>query len=112
MLSYHSLEDRIVKRALAARARSTGPVDLPVELPGTGPTLRLLTRGGEAPGEAEVAANPRAASVRLRAAERIEPGRRPPANSRRRAGCKATAPSRIRANESGREAIDEQGEGT
>ncbi len=73
VLSYHSLEDRIAKRALAERARATGPVDLPVELPGTGPTLRLLTRG-EAPGEAEVAANPRAASVRLRAAERIEPG--------------------------------------
>ena len=45
VLSYHSLEDRIAKRALAERARATGPVDLPVELPGTGPTLRLLTRG-------------------------------------------------------------------
>lgn len=73
VLSYHSLEDRITKQALAARARSTGPVDLPVELPGTGPTLRLLSRGAELPGEAEVAANPRAASVRLRAAERIDP---------------------------------------
>jgi 16S rRNA (cytosine1402-N4)-methyltransferase len=70
VLSYHSLEDRIVKRAMTARARSTGPVDLPVELPGTGPTLRLLTRGAELPTEAEVAANPRAASVRLRAVER------------------------------------------
>jgi 16S rRNA (cytosine1402-N4)-methyltransferase len=72
VMSYQSLEDRIVKRALAARAHSTAPIDLPVELPGTGPTLRLLTRGGEQAGEAEVAANPRAASVRLRAAERIE----------------------------------------
>ena len=44
VLSYHSLEDRIAKRAFAERARATGPVDLPVELPGTGPTLRLLTR--------------------------------------------------------------------
>ncbi|MEH1011538.1 16S rRNA (cytosine(1402)-N(4))-methyltransferase RsmH [Micromonospora sp. CPCC 206060] len=73
VLSYHSLEDRLTKHALAARARSSGPVDLPVELPGTGPTLRLLSRGAELPGEAEVAANPRAASVRLRAAERIDP---------------------------------------
>lgn len=71
VLSYHSLEDRIVKQALAARARSSAPVDLPVEPPGSGPTLRLLTRG-EGPDAAEVAANPRAASVRLRAAERID----------------------------------------
>jgi 16S rRNA (cytosine1402-N4)-methyltransferase len=74
VMSYQSLEDRIVKRALTARAHSTGPVDLPVELPGTGPTLRLLTRGGEQADAAEVAANSRAASVRLRAAERIDPG--------------------------------------
>jgi 16S rRNA (cytosine1402-N4)-methyltransferase len=74
VLSYHSLEDRITKRAFAARARSTGPIDLPVELPGTGPTLRLLSRGAELPSDEEVAANPRAASVRLRAAARIEEG--------------------------------------
>jgi 16S rRNA (cytosine1402-N4)-methyltransferase len=73
VLAYHSLEDRIVKRVLAGRARSTAPVDLPVELPGTAPTLRLLTRGAERPSEDEVAANPRAASARLRAAERIDP---------------------------------------
>ena len=71
VLSYHSLEDRIAKRALAERARSSAPIDLPVELPGTGPTLRLLSRGAEQPGQDEVDANPRAASVRLRAAERI-----------------------------------------
>jgi 16S rRNA (cytosine1402-N4)-methyltransferase len=70
VMSYQSLEDRIVKRAFAARARSTGPIDLPVELPGTGPTLRLLTRGSEPPTAAEVAENPRAASVKLRAVER------------------------------------------
>lgn len=70
VLSYHSLEDRITKRAFAERSRSSAPVDLPVEPPGTGPTLRLLTRGAEQPDEAEVAANPRAASARLRAAER------------------------------------------
>jgi 16S rRNA (cytosine1402-N4)-methyltransferase len=73
VLSYHSLEDRITKQAFAERARSTGPLDLPVELPGTGPTLRLLSRGAELASEAEVAANPRAASVRLRAVERIDP---------------------------------------
>ncbi|MFF0374581.1 16S rRNA (cytosine(1402)-N(4))-methyltransferase RsmH [Actinoplanes missouriensis] len=72
VMSYQSLEDKIVKRALAERARSTGPIDLPVELPGTGPTLRLLTRGSELPSEAEVTANPRAASVKLRAVERID----------------------------------------
>ncbi|MEV6346679.1 16S rRNA (cytosine(1402)-N(4))-methyltransferase RsmH [Actinoplanes sp. NPDC051851] len=72
VMSYQSLEDKIVKRALTARSRSTGPIDLPVELPGTGPTLRLLTRGSEPPSEAEVAENPRAASVKLRAVERID----------------------------------------
>ena len=72
VMSYQSLEDRIVKRAIAARARSTGPVDLPVELPGTGPSVRLLTKGSEPPTAEEVAANPRAASVRLRAVERVE----------------------------------------
>jgi 16S rRNA (cytosine1402-N4)-methyltransferase len=71
VLSYHSLEDRIVKQSLAARAADTTPPDLPVPLPGRGPQLRLLTRGAEQADDAEVAANPRAASVRLRAAERI-----------------------------------------
>ena len=71
VLAYHSLEDRIVKRELAERARSRTPVELPVELPGHGPELRLLTRGAEQAGEDEIADNPRAASVRLRAAERI-----------------------------------------
>jgi 16S rRNA (cytosine1402-N4)-methyltransferase len=77
VLSYHSLEDRITKQAFSARAHSTGPVDLPVELPGTGPTLRLLSRGAEPPGEAEVVANPRAASVKLRAVERLRPSSGP-----------------------------------
>ena len=72
VLSYHSLEDRLVKRAMAELARSRTPIDLPVELPGHGPQLRLLTRGAELAGEQEAAENPRAASVRLRAAERIK----------------------------------------
>jgi 16S rRNA (cytosine1402-N4)-methyltransferase len=70
-LAYHSLEDRAVKRALAVRAADTTPPGLPVSLPASRPQFRLLTRGAERPGAAEVAANPRAASARLRAAERI-----------------------------------------
>jgi 16S rRNA (cytosine1402-N4)-methyltransferase len=71
VLSYHSLEDRLVKRTLARGASSTTPRDLPVELPEHRPTLRLLTRGAEAPEPAEAEANPRAASAKLRAAERL-----------------------------------------
>jgi 16S rRNA (cytosine1402-N4)-methyltransferase len=71
VLAYHSLEDRMVKRALAARAVDTTPRGLPVPLAGAGPTFRLLTRGAHKPTSEEVAANPRAASARLRAAERI-----------------------------------------
>jgi 16S rRNA (cytosine1402-N4)-methyltransferase len=74
VLSYHSLEDRITKRALAQRARSSAPADLPVVPPGAAPTMRLLTRGAERPDAGEVAANPRAASARLRAAERVRGG--------------------------------------
>jgi 16S rRNA (cytosine1402-N4)-methyltransferase len=70
--SYQSLEARIVKRELADWAASRTPPGLPVERPGHGPRLRLLTRGAEQADETEVAANPRAASVRLRAAERTE----------------------------------------
>jgi len=71
VLSYHSLEDRITKRALALGATSSAPVGLPVELPEHTAYLKLLTRGSEEPSAAEVATNPRAASVRLRAAERV-----------------------------------------
>ena len=75
VLAYHSLEDRIVKRTLARGAASRTPAGLPVELPEHGPLLRLLTRGAERPTPDECAANPRAASARLRAAERIATGR-------------------------------------
>jgi 16S rRNA (cytosine1402-N4)-methyltransferase len=71
VLSYHSLEDRIVKRALGARSVDTTPPGLPVPLEASRPQFRLLTSGAERPDEAEVAANPRAASARLRAAERV-----------------------------------------
>lgn len=70
VLSYHSLEDRITKQALAAGATSSAPPDLPVELPEHLPWLQLLTRGAEKASEAEIRSNPRAASVRLRAARR------------------------------------------
>jgi 16S rRNA (cytosine1402-N4)-methyltransferase len=70
VLTYHSLEDRIVKRVLADGAASRGPIDLPVELPGTAPILRLLAKG-EPPTETEIAANSRAASARVRAAEKL-----------------------------------------
>ncbi|GAA5161649.1 16S rRNA (cytosine(1402)-N(4))-methyltransferase RsmH [Ornithinimicrobium tianjinense] len=73
VLSYHSLEDRITKRGLAAGATSSAPPDLPFELPEHAPWLRLLVRGAEQADDAEVAANPRSASVRLRAAERTRP---------------------------------------
>ena len=71
VLAYHSLEDRLVKQALAAGARSGTPPDLPVELPEHAPYLRLLTRGSEPPSDSEIEQNPRAASARLRAAERV-----------------------------------------
>ncbi len=71
VMSYQSLEDRIVKQALAAGAKVDVPVGLPVIPEGRGPWLRLLTRGAETAPEAEVEVNPRAASVRVRAAEKI-----------------------------------------
>jgi 16S rRNA (cytosine1402-N4)-methyltransferase len=72
VLSYHSLEDRIVKQAITPRTKSTTPMDLPMDLPGHDPEFRNLVRGrSEAPTEQEIAANSRAASARLRAVERI-----------------------------------------
>lgn len=71
--SYQSLEDRLVKRALAAGATSSAPPDLPVEPATHAPYLRLLTRGAEEADDVELATNPRSQSVRLRAAERLRP---------------------------------------
>ncbi len=71
--SYHSLEDRLVKQAFAAVTRSDVPVDLPFVPEGHEPALRLVTRGAERADDAEVEHNPRAASVRLRAVERVRP---------------------------------------
>ena len=73
VMSYQSLEDRLVKHALARGAQSSAPAGLPVEPETHRPYLRLLTRGAEQAGAAELEANPRSASVRLRAAERLRP---------------------------------------
>lgn len=72
VLSYHSLEDRLVKRTFARGATDAAPRGLPVVPDELKPELRLLTRGAERPSEEETRANPRAASARLRAAERIK----------------------------------------
>ena len=71
VLSYQSLEDRIVKRELQRRSASTAPRGLPVELPQHRPELKLLVRGAELADDAEKATNPRATPVRLRAAEKL-----------------------------------------
>ena len=74
VLSYHSLEDRLVKRVFAAASESQAPPGLPVVPERYQPRFRLLTRGAEPPSEAEVEQNPRAASAKLRAAERVREG--------------------------------------
>jgi len=71
--SYHSLEDRLVKRAFADATRLDVPPDLPFVPEGAEPAFRLVTRGAEQADEHEIAENPRAASVRLRAVERVRP---------------------------------------
>jgi len=71
VMSYQSLEDRIVKQLLVAGAASTAPVGFPVELEQHKPEFRLLTRGTELASENEKLRNPRSTPVRLRAAERI-----------------------------------------
>ena len=71
VMSYHSLEDTIVKKSLVALATSSAPLDMPVELPEHAPVLRMLTRGTAVASDSEKLSNPRAASVRMRAAEKI-----------------------------------------
>lgn len=73
VLAYHSLEDRIVKRALAAATTADVPPGLPIVPEDRQPEFRLLTRGAERPTADEVELNPRAASARLRAVERVRP---------------------------------------
>jgi 16S rRNA (cytosine1402-N4)-methyltransferase len=72
VLSYHSLEDRIVKRFFQAERRGcVCPPELPICVCGRNPRLRLVTSPSLTPTAAEIAANPRARSARLRAAERL-----------------------------------------
>jgi 16S rRNA (cytosine1402-N4)-methyltransferase len=71
VLSYHSLEDRIVKQAIVSASTSSAPVELPFELPEHAPVLKLVVKGAEKASLEEIASNPRSASVRLRAAEKI-----------------------------------------
>ena len=72
VISYHSLEDRIVKVFFAEQARAcTCPPDLPVCTCDTVPVLRVLTRKAIVPGAEEIEANPRARSAKLRAAEKL-----------------------------------------
>ena len=78
VISYHSLEDRIVKRRFADAARGcVCPPDLPVCRCGARATLRVLTRRPVRPTEKESARNPRAEAAKLRAAERIVPDEMP-----------------------------------
>ncbi len=75
VISYHSLEDRIVKRHFANCERPcVCPRDLPTCVCGKVPTLKVITRHVVTPGPAEVAANPRARSAKLRAAEKLAEG--------------------------------------
>lgn len=71
VMSYQSLEDRIVKQVFAAATASRTPPDLPVELPGHEPEFVSLTRGAERASAEEIASNPRSAPVRLRALEKV-----------------------------------------
>jgi 16S rRNA (cytosine1402-N4)-methyltransferase len=71
VMAYQSLEDRIVKSQFAAAVTSRTPRGLPVELPGHEPEFVSLTRGAERAGPEEIELNPRSASVRLRALEKV-----------------------------------------
>jgi 16S rRNA (cytosine1402-N4)-methyltransferase len=71
VLSYHSGEDRFVKKEIRRRSVSGAPLGLPQELPEHRPEFLELTRGAEMASAEEIARNPRATSVRIRAAQKI-----------------------------------------
>jgi 16S rRNA (cytosine1402-N4)-methyltransferase len=72
VVTFHSLEDRIVKTFLAERSRTAGVSRHLPDVEAQAPTFRVLTKRPVAPDEAEIAANPRARSAKLRAGERLE----------------------------------------
>jgi 16S rRNA (cytosine1402-N4)-methyltransferase len=72
VVTFHSLEDRVAKSFLAARGRPSGGSRHRPELAGVPATFRVLTRRPVVPDEAEISANPRARSAKLRAAERTD----------------------------------------
>jgi 16S rRNA (cytosine1402-N4)-methyltransferase len=72
VVAFHSLEDRIVKNFVAERSRAPAYSRHLPEMTAAAPTFRLLTRRPETPDDAEIAANPRARSAKLRAAERTD----------------------------------------
>lgn len=71
VMSFQSLEDRIVKEFFTQATTSGTPRDLPIDLPEFAAKFALVVRGSVLPSEAEIAANSRAQSVRLRAIERL-----------------------------------------
>ncbi|WP_210417166.1 16S rRNA (cytosine(1402)-N(4))-methyltransferase RsmH [Citricoccus sp. SGAir0253] len=75
VMSYHSLEDRITKKALTAQSVSTAPPGFPVELEEHAPVVKVLTRGVDKPTPEEIEENPRASSAKVRAVEKIRPSR-------------------------------------
>lgn len=70
-MSYQSLEDKLVKSMFKELTTSSTPAGLPMDLPGTAASFKAITRGSEKATEAEIAENSRAASVRVRAFERL-----------------------------------------
>lgn len=75
VMSYHSLEDKITKRAITEQSVSTAPPGFPVELDEHQPTVKVITRGTEKPTDDEISENPRAASAKVRAIEKTRPTR-------------------------------------
>ena len=72
VMAYQSLEDKIVKSALAVITESKTPRGLPMDLPNSAAKYSLVMRGSEAASDEEIVVNPRAASMRLRAVERLD----------------------------------------
>jgi 16S rRNA (cytosine1402-N4)-methyltransferase len=70
-MSFQSLEDRIVKEIFVDRTTSKTPRNLPVDLPEFAAKFVMVSKSGETPSDQELSDNPRSASVRLRAIEKV-----------------------------------------